>query len=465
MYAPAQIYWHAVLKQMVHLCDDGAPCRDATTGRCKNGYDKQQYNLQTVHPEKKKPQYKRLPPNAGGRQTMKRVGPPWITKPVTDADVVPHNPKLLLAPVGAKELDMADVTEEYATLSPEVRMQLALQHDVRSTDALAALLAKGGELKVIVRDGDADDAWHSNVEISANPTTNIKYLYIYFSKGEDRLIVSVNAADENDECARHLNSQHHSPESSVWRLLSLKTNRQSHTCFVLMLSYPGKEYIRFDASASAADVRTAAAEQTKKNHTFAFFELNKWEATLRFRLEVTNARDRSQLINGDFSSDEPNSPLSNKRDGDGNRQRLLLREYLGTKGYRDGKPIFHLSACELRYEEIPLYYTWETKQAEWRRRSSPHYAEDVVTRLAVIRPSAGDLFYMRLRLLYDCCKGATSYEDLMTAHRHDASKANVSCDTFQQVQIDSNSTASPHPIPNLKPNPNPKPNTNPHQAK
>jgi len=34
------IYWHAVLKQMVHLCDDGAPCRDATTGRCKNGYDK-----------------------------------------------------------------------------------------------------------------------------------------------------------------------------------------------------------------------------------------------------------------------------------------------------------------------------------------------------------------------------------------------------------------------------------------
>ena len=53
-----------------------------------------------------------------------------------------------------------------------------------------------------------------------------------------------------------------------------------------------------------------------------------------------------------------------------------------------------------------------------------------MTRLAVIRPSAGNLFYMRLRLLYGCCKGATSYEDLMTAHRHDDAKANVRCDSF-----------------------------------
>ena len=27
------VYWHAVLKQMVHVCSDDAPCRDSTTGR------------------------------------------------------------------------------------------------------------------------------------------------------------------------------------------------------------------------------------------------------------------------------------------------------------------------------------------------------------------------------------------------------------------------------------------------
>ena len=104
------------------------------------------------------------------------------------------------------------------------------------------------------------DAWHSNVEISSNPTSNIKYLYLYFCKGEDRVICSVAHDDEedisNDECKQHLNGQHHSPESSVWRLLSLKTNRQSHTCFVLMISYPGKEYIRFDPSSGVEDVRS-----------------------------------------------------------------------------------------------------------------------------------------------------------------------------------------------------------------
>ena len=90
----------------------------------------------------------------------------------------------------------------------------------------------------------------------------------------------------------------------------------------------------------------------------------------------------------------------------------------------------------LRYEQIPEYYTWENKEGKWKRRSNPHHATDLVTRLAVLRPSAGDIFYMRLRLLYDCCKGATSYMDLMTAHRHDGSQADVPCATFQQACIE-----------------------------
>ena len=93
----------------------------------------------------------------------------------------------------------------------------------------------------------------------SNPTSNIKYLYIYFTKGEDRLIVSVDDGEKNDECKRHLNGQYHSPESSVWRILSLKTNRQ---CEVLMISYPGKEYIRFNPSSGVEEVRPPMHNRT-----------------------------------------------------------------------------------------------------------------------------------------------------------------------------------------------------------
>jgi len=55
--------------------------------------------------------------------------------------------------------------------------------------------------------------------------------------------------------------------------------------------------------------------------------------------------------------------------------------------------------------------------------------------IAVIKSSAGDIFYMRHRLLYPCCKGAESYRDLRTAFRDDATKSKV-CETFQLACIE-----------------------------
>ena len=92
-------------------------------------------------------------------------------------------------------------------------------------------------------------------------------------------------------------------------------------------------------------------------------------------------------------------------------------------------------AAELLYEQIPEYYTWDRKHAAWRRRKTPHHDTQVVSRIAVVRPSAGDIFFMRLRLLYPCCKGATSYADLCTAHRHDSSTPNQTCASFQEACI------------------------------
>ena len=59
-------------------------------------------------------------------------------------------------------------------------------------------------------------------------------------------------------------------------------DRQSHHCFTLLLSYPGREYVRFDQEADPEDIEANAETQANKNHTRAFFALNIFENGLRF---------------------------------------------------------------------------------------------------------------------------------------------------------------------------------------
>ena len=91
----------------------------------------------TTHADKCRPAYKRIAPECGGRWTYKLVkGPGGAVKHrITDANVVPHNPKLLLAPVGF----------EYV-------------YD--------------GQINIKER-GSANDAWHSNIEISRCANTSL----------------------------------------------------------------------------------------------------------------------------------------------------------------------------------------------------------------------------------------------------------------------------------------------------
>ena len=391
------VLWHAVLKHMTHVCSYDSPCRDSSTGRCKYMYDQERYTPVTMHAAKKRPEYRRVAPDAlGGRfahKMVRGVGGAKVKVRITDSQVVPYNPKLLLAPVGFEY--------EFAPRSLDA-------HE----DGL--ILSKLRERYT------EDDAWHSNVEISSNPTANIKYLYMYFCKGEDRLICSVDDGDADEdgainECKKHLNSQHYSPESSVWKLLGLKMNRQSHRCETLMLAYPGREYIHFDPDASTEDVEASADAQAGRNHTQAFFDLNASEACMYFRPSQSSSA-LSVDINGEESSThEPT-------------EEQTLQQYLGPP---TGDLYPH--AAKLKYEEIPYYYTYDQKESQWCRRSSPHMATNVVTRIVVIKPSAGDLFYMRLRLLFDCCKGCQSYKDLQTSQRGEADEK--VCDTFQEACI------------------------------
>ena len=53
----------------------------------------------------------------------------------------------------------------------------------------------------------------------------------------------------------------------MWKLLGLAMNRQSHRCELLLLAYPGKEYVRFDADADAEEVEASAeAQATRSPH-------------------------------------------------------------------------------------------------------------------------------------------------------------------------------------------------------
>lgn len=136
------VLWHAVLQHMVHVCGDDAPCR-GDDGKCRYGYDEENFTPVTLHAAKRRPQYKRIAPSEGGRYAHKQVkGPGGVAMEVniTDAKVVPHSPRLLLAPVGY----------EFDPKALDIKDDAVLAKTIRDT----------------LKRGSHRDAWHANVEIS-----------------------------------------------------------------------------------------------------------------------------------------------------------------------------------------------------------------------------------------------------------------------------------------------------------
>ena len=102
-------------------------------------------------------------------------------------------------------------------------------------------------------------SWHCNEEVVANTVGNVKYLFYYTCKGEDRVVASIRpkrkfgaslryagpvpgdkTAPENaDETIEHINTRTYGPESGSWDTLSLLEHKQSHKCCVCSVSHPG----------------------------------------------------------------------------------------------------------------------------------------------------------------------------------------------------------------------------------
>ena len=66
-------------------------------------------------------------------------------------------------------------------------------------------------------------------------------------------------------------------------------------------------------------------------------------------------------------------------------------------------------AFEILYQDIPKYYTWMREMRYWKRKIlSLHFQS--IGRVYMVKPSEGEIFY--LRLLLSSVKGAISFSDL-----------------------------------------------------
>ena len=63
----------------------------------------------------------------------------------------------------------------------------------------------------------------------------------------------------------------------------------------------------------------------------------------------------------------------------------------------------------VKYVDFPKKFVWKNKQWNIRKASL-----DTIGRIHSIHPAAGDVFYLRILLHHDHCRGKTSFEDMRT---------------------------------------------------
>ena len=77
----------------------------------------------------------------------------------------------------------------------------------------------------------------------------------------------------------------------------------------------------------------------------------------------------------------------------------------------------------VKYVDFPKEFTWNSKNKEWKVRKR---CLDTIGRVHSMNPLAGDVFYLRMLLHHDHCKGKKSFEDLMSVD-------GILLETYQEV--------------------------------
>ena len=80
-----------------------------------------------------------------------------------------------------------------------------------------------------------------------------------------------------------------------------------------------------------------------------------------------------------------------------------------------------------RYVEMPKTHVYDRKKKEWRLRKR---ADVVIGRVHSVNPISGEVYYLRMLLQDDHCRGKVSFEDMLTID------TGRQCETFKEVCVE-----------------------------
>ena len=191
---------------------------------------------------------------------------------------------------------------------------------------------------------------HLNVEICIFIKA-VKYLYKYTYKGPDRACIT----KEVDEVSDFMDSRYVGGPEAAWRLLGFPLHGRSHAVERLPVHLPSRQAILFKAGCEAEAVANAKGRRTK---------LEAWIA-----LNASVSKQKKPTID-------------------------LIRK------------------C--RYPDVPMYFRWDAKTCSWLPRKHSPKGGSVVGRMTHVKPTAGELYYLRTILLHVTGSEATSWESLQS---------------------------------------------------
>ena len=87
---------------------------------------------------------------------------------------------------------------------------------------------------------------------------------------------------------------------------------------------------------------------------------------------------------------------------------ILILIFVGeTIGKRKGE--------NAQFIDFPTYFVYNTSNRKWKQRSyQPSIKSESIGRLPLIGPNSGDVFYLRMLLTHDKCRGCKNERELRT---------------------------------------------------
>ena len=198
---------------------------------------------------------------------------------------------------------------------------------------------------------------HINVEHCNDPRA-AKYLYLYVTKGSDRVMVRAEVEGaEVDEVEEFKDRRSTGSGEAAHRLFAFPVAKKFPPVYALRIHLEEEQQVVFD------------------------------EATLEDVLEL----QRDTELTAFFKYNALNPPAAGE----------------------EALP---------RYVDFPKKFTWVQKDKKWKVRAKGQ----TIGRVHSVSPISGDVFYLRMLLHHDHCRGKTSHTDLRTLD-------GVVCPTYQEV--------------------------------